>query len=230
MVERRIRNAQVVGSSPTIGLLSEVNMGCLKSIVKKIIFIAIVVAFFALGGYTFVKNSINDYQNPPRDEFVKTEKNYADFSKVSGDYQLSRSFNLFGYKKINAKYLPTGQKITIYDLKNENTISPKDFQTKEIDTKINNLLNKLKDSFITLEEFQVIQRGSYIAKNKTIPFIKFSAKVKNVPFKNVVGIIACYSTTNEKAKEPSSKLIVTIVDKKAFNPTIAQGFINALKF
>ncbi len=205
-------------------------MGCLKSMIKKIIFIVVIVAFFALGGYTYVKNLINNYQNPPREEFIKTERNYADFSRVSGDYQLSRSYNIFGYGKICAKYLPTGQKITIYDLKNEKTISPKDFQTKEIDNKINNLLNKLKDSFITLEEFQVIQRGSFIAKNKTVPFVKFSAKVKNVPFKNVVGIIACYSTKNEKAKEPSSKLIVTIVDKKAFNPTILQGFVGALKF
>ena len=92
-------------------------MGCLKSLIKKIIFIILIVAFFAFGGYSFVKKQINNYQNPPRAVFVQTEKNYGDFSKVSGDYQLSRSYNLFGYKKINAKYIPTGQKITIFDLK-----------------------------------------------------------------------------------------------------------------
>lgn len=209
-------------------------MGCLvkffKSLIQKIILIALVVAFFSCGGYAFVKKLINDYQNPARSEFIKTERNYADFSSVSGDYQLCRNYNLFGYKKINAKYLPTGQKITIYDLKNEEKISPKDFQTKEIDKKINSLLNNLKDSPFTLEDFQILQRGSYLAKNKTIPFIYFQAKVKNVPFKNVAGIIAAYSTTNEKAKCPSTKLVVTIVDLKAYNPNIAKGFINALKF
>ena len=30
-------------------------MGCLKSIIRKIMFIALVVAFFAFGGYAFVK-------------------------------------------------------------------------------------------------------------------------------------------------------------------------------
>ena len=205
-------------------------MGCLKKLLIKIIIILLIVAFFAFGGWAFVKKTINDYQNPPRSEFIKSEKNYADFSYVPSDYQLSRSFNIFGYKKINAKYLPTNQKITIYDLKNEEKISVNDFKTGEIDKKINTLLNNLKDSIITFENFQILKKGSYTAKGKSIPYIKFSAKVKNVPFKNVIGIIACYSTTNEKAKTPSSKLIVTVVDSKAFNPAIVSGFINALKF
>lgn len=209
-------------------------MGCLvkffKSLIQKIIFIALVVAFFAFGGYAWVKKTINDYQNPPRSEFIKTEKNYADFSSLSGDYQLCRNYNLFGYKKINAKYLPTGQKITIYDLKNTEKISSKDFVTKDIDKKINALLANLKDSIVTFEDFQIVQRGSYLAKNKTIPFVRFEAKVKNIPFKNVTGIIAAYETTNEKAKNPSTKLILTVVDIKAYNPNIAKGFINALKF
>ena len=205
-------------------------MGCLKSIVKKIIFIAILVAFFALGGYTFVKNQINAYQNPPRKDFVETEKNYGDFSNVSSDFQLSRSFNIFGYKKINAKYTPTGQKITIFDLKSEDKISPNDFKTNQINKKLQDLLDKTKDSFITLEEFQIVQKGNYIAKGKQIPYVRFTAKVKNVPFKNVIGVVACYSTTNAKAKAPSSKLIVTMTDKKAFNPVIPQSFIQAIKF
>ncbi len=205
-------------------------MGCLKSIIKKIIFILLVVAFFAFGGYAYVKNKINAYKNPPRDEFVKSEKNYADFSSVSTDYQLSRCFNIFGYKKISAKYLPTNQKITIYDLKDTGKVSPEDFITHKIDSKINNILNSLKDSFITFENFQIVQRGSFVAQGKTIPFIKFKADVKNVPFKNVTGIIAAYSTVNEKTKKPSTKLIVAITDTKAFNPVVAGSFIKALKF
>ena len=204
-------------------------MGCLGSIFKKIIIIALIIAFFAFGGWAFLKDKINNYKNPPREEFVKSETEYADFSGVSGDYQLTRSFNFFGYKKINAKYLPTGQKITIFDLKNEDKITVQDFKTKEIDNKINTLLNGLKDSFITFENFEITSRGIYKAKNKNIPYIIFSANVKNVPFKTVTGTIGAYSTNNKHSKS-STKLIMTRVDKKAFNPAIAQGFITALKF
>ncbi len=205
-------------------------MGCLKSLIKKIIIILIIIAFFALGGWAFVKEKIHKYQNPTRDEFVKSETNYGDFSSVSGDYQLCRSYNLFGYKKIYAKYLPTGQKITIYDLKNENKVSPTDFETGEIDNKINTLLDTFKDSIITFEDFKIVEKNSYIAQNKKIPYIRYTAHVKNIPFKDVVGIVAAYSTTNAKAKNPSTKLIVTMTDTKAFNPVIAKSFIQAIKF
>lgn len=205
-------------------------MGCLTSLIKKIIIIALIVAFFALGGWAFLKGKINEYQNPPRADFIKAERDWADFSLVSGDYQLSRNFNIFGYKKITVKYLPTNQKITIFDLKNEERVSVKDFQTREIDKKIEALLSTFKDSFITFEEFEIIQRGSYLAHGKTVPFIVFSAKVKNVPFKNVIGVICAYSTKNEKAKDLSTKLIVSIVDKKAYNSKIVSNFINSLKF
>ena len=205
-------------------------MGCLKSLLRKIIFIAIVVAFFSLGGYAFVKKLINNYQNPTREEFIASEKNYGDFSDVPSDYQLTRSYNIIKYKKINAKYLPTGQKINIFDLKNEKLIAPEDFKTSAIDEKIADVLDKTKDSFITLEDFKIIQRGEYKSANKTIPYIKYSAKVKNIPFKNVMGIVAAYSTKNQRAKENSTKIIFTMVDKKAFNPAIIQGFVQGIKF
>lgn len=205
-------------------------MGCLKSIIKKILIILALIAFFTLGGYSFCKKKINAYKNPPREEFIASERNYADFSSVSSDYQLSRSYNLFGYKKINAKYLPTGQKITIYDLKNEEKISPKEFETSEIDEKIYSILDTFKDSVITFQDFNIVERGIYNAKNKTIPYIRFQANVKNVPFKNVIGIIACYSTINDKKEIPSTKLVVTMTDTKAYNPIITRNFIQALKF
>ena len=205
-------------------------MGCLKSLIHKIIFIALVVAFFMLGGWAFVNGLIKNYQNPARSEFVEKETNFADFTDVPSDYQLTRSFNFFGYKKINAKYLPTEQKITIYDLKNEERIKVSDFNDKTLDKKIDDILNNFKDSIVTFENFEIVERNNYKAQGKTIPYIRFKAKVKNIPFKNVTGIISVYSTVNNRAKNPSTKLIFTIVDSKAYNPKIVSDFVNALKF
>ena len=206
------------------------NMGCLESILRKILFIALLAAFFAFGGYTFTKQKISEYQNPTRDAFVEAEKNYGDFSKVPSDYQLTRSYNFFGYKKINAKYLPTGQKITIFDLKNEEMVSPRDFATKEIDTKVEGILDKTKDSLIALENFEIIKRGNYAPFGKFVPYIVYKAKVKNVPFKSIVGTIGAYSTLNKRAKKISTKLIYSSVDARAYNPTIVKNLIEAIKF
>ena len=203
-------------------------MGCLKSIFKKILFIVLVVAFFAFGGYAFVKEKIRNYQYPAKDVFVQSEMQYADFSSVPADYQLYRSFNLFGYKKINAKYLPTNQKITIFDLKDEDLIAVSDFHTGAIDEKIKSLLDKMKDSFITYENFEIIQKGKFYAHKKEVPYLVFSASVKNVPFKDVVGVVGAYSNLNKNQK-PSTKLIVSIVDKKAYNPSIVKNFVTSLR-
>ena len=204
-------------------------MGCLKSILKKILIAILIFAFFAFGGYAFVKDKIKQYQYPPRDSFVESEKKYADFSNVSGDYQLYRSFNLFGYKKINAKYLPTGQKITIFDLKDENLISVSDFLTGEIEEKINEVLNKAKDSLITYENFEIIKKDKFYAGKKEIPYLVYKASVKNIPFKDVVGTFAVYSMIDE-SQESSSKLVFSIVDDKAYNPVVVKDFITSLRF
>ena len=204
-------------------------MGCLKSIIKKILILALVAAFFALGGYAFVKDKIKQYQYPPRDVFIEKEARYADFSDISSDYQLYRSFNFFGYKKINAKYLPTSQKITIFDLKDEDLIATSDFKTSEIDEKINSTLSKLKDSIITYENFEIIKKGVFNAKNKEIPYLVFKASVKNIPFKEVIGTLCAYSTTDENQRT-STKLIFSIVGDKAYNPKIVSDFATKLKF
>ena len=204
-------------------------IGCLKSILKKLLMIALIFAFFAFGGYAFVKEKIKQYKYPPREVFVETEKDFADFKNVSGDYQLHRCFNLFGYKKIIAKYLPTEQKIAIYDLKNEDIITTSDFRTSEINEKIDVVLKKFQNSIVTYDNFKIVEKGEYGAKNKNIPYVKFSANVRNVPFKEVVGTIAAYSTANKK-QQISTKLIVLIVDNKAYNPKIMKDFIESLEF
>ena len=190
-------------------------MGCLKNlflgILKKILIISAIIAFFALGGWTFTKDKIKTYQNPPKNEFIRTEKNYGDFTYVSADYQLTRSYNFFGYKKVNAKYLPTGQKITIYDLNDKTKLTPQDFNSGEIDKKIEAFLNKTKDSIITFQNFTILEKGSFNAKNKEIPYIKFQADVKNIPFKNVTGVIAAYLTTNTSKKRNSTRTSMFVI-------------------
>lgn len=199
-------------------------MGCLVKLLKKILIIALIVAFFALGGWAFLSKKINDYKYPPRNVFVEEEKDFGDFSDVSGDYQLIRNFNLFGYRKISAKYLPANQKITILDLNSQDKVT-----IDTIESRIPEFFDKFKDGLVTLENIEVIQKGSYIAGNKTIPFILYSADVKNIPFKKVKGLIAIYDSKNKNEKI-TTKVIYTIVDNKDYNPEILSGFINAIKF
>ena len=152
-------------------------MGCLKSILKKILIILLIAAFFTLGGWAFCKKKISEYKNPPREVFVETEKEFADFAYVSGDYQLCRCFNFFGFKKIVAKYLPTSQKIAIYDLKDEELIhinspighSPYIFNFSVMTLTSEVLVHSLEDKGFCVSTISAcgskISHGSYIIKS-----------------------------------------------------------------
>jgi hypothetical protein len=142
---------------------------------------------------------------------------------------MRRSFNLFGYKKVYAFYSPTEQKIAIYDLKDEDLISVSDFYTGEINEKIETILNKTKDSIITYENFKITSNGKYYVANKTIPYIKYETEVKNLPLKELTGVVAAYSS-EDKNQKTSTKLIVYVTNKKSFNPKIIQDFVESLRF
>ena len=211
-------------------------MGCLKSLIRKIIFIALLIAFFFFGGCDFVVTKYNEFTCPPREELLEQSKDFGDFSQVSSDYRLTRSLNIAGYRKFNSEYLPTGQKITILDLKDKELVSPNDFSTKAIDTKIDDTLNMFKDSLITLENLEITGRGVVYAKGKNIPYVNFKADVKNVPFKTVEGMLGAYTSANvskakkDKPAQQTVKVVLSMRDCKKYNQQISTNYLKSVRF
>lgn len=211
-------------------------MGCLKSLIRKIIFIALLIAFFFFGGCDFVVTKYNEFTCPPREELLEQSKDFGDFSQVSSDYRLTRSLNIAGYRKFNSEYLPTGQKITILDLKDKELVSPNDFSTKAIDTKIDDTLKIFKDSLITLENLEITGRGTIYAKGKNIPYVNFKADVKNVPFKTVEGMLGAYTSANiskakkDKPAQQTVKVVLSMRDCKKYNQQISTNYLKSVRF
>ncbi len=211
-------------------------MGCLKSLIRKIIFIALLIAFFFFGGCDFVVTKYNEFTCPPREELLEQSKDFGDFSQVSSDYRLTRSLNIAGYRKFNSEYLPTGQKITILDMKDKELVSPNDFSTKAIDTKIDDTLKMFKDSLVTLENLEITGRGVIYAKGKNIPYVNFKADVKNVPFKTVEGMLGAYTSANvsrakkDKPAQQTVKVVLSMRDCKKYNQQISTNYLKSVRF
>ena len=72
---------------------------------------------------------------------------------------------------------------------------------------IENALNKFSDAYISFENFETLKRGTIESNGKTLPYVIFSSKIKNIPFKTIKGTAIMHSTN----------LIYSIDDKKAFN-------------
>ena len=219
-------------------------MGCLKKITKFIIFIALLIAFFAYGGYTFVKNKYNAYTRPPRDVLIEQEKDFGNLKWVSADYALSRSLNFFGYRKLNALYLPENQKIVIVDLNSNKIISEKDFKDGVIEKKLEEFSSKIINSpVMPLTNIQTTDKGKVIAGLKSVPYINFTADVKYIPFLTLRGTIAVYDTSNDnsgvvsKIKDKiqkndehiTSKLVISTKFSSDYKEKITKDFISQIK-
>ncbi|MDO5437265.1 MAG: hypothetical protein Q4F80_03605 [bacterium] len=217
-------------------------MGCLKKTVKMIVFIAIVFAFFAYGGYTFVKNKYDAYTKPERAVFVEEEKDYGDLSGISPDYALSRSLNLFGYRKLNAYYLPKKQRITIIDLNSNEILTEKDFQKGIIEEKLENFSSKLVNSpMVPVDNIEITNIGKIKAGSKTVSYADFEANIKMVPFFKAKGTVAIYETKNKdtavtKIKEKvqnkentTSKLVISCKFPNGYEDKITKKFISQIK-
>ena len=172
-------------------------MGCLKKITNMIIFAALIFAFFAYGGYTFVKNKYDAYTKPERNILVEEEKDFGNLSDVSADYVLSRSLNLFGYRKLNALYVPKNQKITILDLNSSDIINEDDFEEGNIEEKLENFSSKIINSpVIPVQNIEIKETGKIKAGSEFVPYADFEAEVKMAPIFKVKGTIAVYATKN----------------------------------
>lgn len=131
--------------------------------------------------------------------------------------------------------MPTGQKITIIDLNKKEVITPEDFKTGVINTKIKDTLNLLKDSLITLENLEITGRGTVSANGRLIPYVNFKADVKNVPFKSVEGTLGAYRSANisqkkkNKEVQQTTKVILSMRDCKKYNQQVTLDFIKAMK-
>lgn len=210
-------------------------MGCLKKITKMIIFIALVFAFFAYGGYTFVKNKYDSYTKPEREVFVKEEKDFGNLEGVSPDYALSRSLNWFGYRKLNAYYLPTKQRITVLDLNSNNVLTEEDFKTGAIEQKLEDFSGKLVNSpMVPVNNIEITKIGKIKAQNKEVSYADFEANVKMVPFFKAKGTVAIYETKNRdnliKKENVTPKLVVSCKFPNGYEDKITKKFISQIKF
>lgn len=219
-------------------------MGCLKKVAKLVIFIALIFAFFAYGGYTFIKNKYDAYTNPGREVIVREMSDFGDLSKVSADYQLTRSLNFGGYRKLNALYVPKNQKITIIDLNSDDILTEEDFSSNKIEKKLEELSSKIINSpIIPIENIETTNKGKIIAGLKIVPYIDFVAKVKGIPFLTLRGTAALYTTVNNnegligKIKDKiqknkvsrTSKLVISTKFSSDYYENITKDFISQIK-
>ena len=58
----------------------------------------------------------------------------------------------------------------------------------------------------------------------------FTSNVKNLPFKTVMGIIACYPLYHDEIDDDTTVLVISHGNINTFNPVHVKNFIQSIRF
>ncbi len=199
-------------------------MGCLSKIIKSVILCFALIGFVSLGGGDFIKTKWSEHVTKHSQSIEEKASKIGDFSKIGEEYELSKSVGLFGYNGVIAEHNSSGQKMVIFESKKGNDIiTEDDIRNNKVEEKINNLSKKFKYSAIKIEDLKLGTKGTMSAYGKTVPYVRFSAKIKKVPFGDMDGIISAYDA------EGDSRLLISVNEKNKYSQIIAQEFFKNVK-
>jgi hypothetical protein len=210
-------------------------MGCLKKLIKNILIFIAVICFFALGGFVFLRDKIEAFNNPPREKAIEMAHDFGDFSGISSDYKIGRTYGLFGYKKLTITFKPSNDKITFVRLPNQKKVKISDFVDKNVDKTLQNFTENFDRQLIKLQNVKAGSKGVVMGKNKIIYYSEVDAEVKNLPFKKLKGITGVYELRGKDGKKEENPekrpcaIVLYLTDAEKYSLNVPLNILKKLK-
>jgi len=199
-------------------------MGCVKNIFKAIILVLAFVGFASLGGKDYVTKIVNDYMNPPQDVMLERAKKVGDFSRVSDEYEIDKAASDLGYNGVLAEHKATGQKMIVVDSGKKPLLTPQDFKEGTVDEKLQDLTQKFKYKFVSVQDLKITKRGYMKSFEKRAPYVRFEAKANKLPIGDIEGIISAV-----EAPSGEVKVVVSANEKGKYSQLVANEFFKNVR-
>lgn len=199
-------------------------MGCLKFIIRVIIVVFAIIGFKAVGGWDWVVNNFHPFEKPTQEKLIQKSMDVADFSKISSEYEISRSTNILGFRAVVAEHEPTGQKMVVANENKTISLSPDDFKNGKLESKVADINKKLSYQYIHVENFKITGTCRLRTMNQNAPCARFEADVTNLPVKNVKGLLAVAKDDSGK-----NKIIVSANQGSKYSQIIAEQFFRKVQ-
>ena len=201
-------------------------MGCLVRILQIIILILAYIGFQSLGGIKFFQDSINDLIKPSEETTTASVNKMLDVSNLSNDYVISKAFNVFGMKVIEAEYQKAPQKIYVIDSKGLIKLSKDDFYSDKINLILENLIGKFAYQAIRLENLEIIRSGSFVAINKQkIPYVIFEADIIRGNSPKMFGMLGV-----TEGNDGENDIILSFTTTGKYNQTVTENFFRQINY
>lgn len=182
------------------------------------------IILFPCGGLNYIKNFIDSQMNQPVKEVQAKAQKFGDFSRISKDYELVRTVNMFGASAIIARHKKTGQKMFIINPGWVLNLSKNDINSNSIESTLKNLSSKLGSQSIKLNSFEIGKKGVFKAFNQNIPYINIKANFTSNVNKSLEGIIGVIDDIDNK-----SKIIVSTNEMGRYRQEIAEKYFKNIK-
>lgn len=190
----------------------------------KNIFNTVIILLAFVGLFTLLKPHLNfDTVNSISNIFSlnkeKVKEDVGDFSKIDEEFKIDKAVNVLGYKTVVAKHTNSGQKMIIIDSGKKTILKTSDLTEEIIKERINEMCKKFKHENINVENIKITSQGYMKAYGKPVKYIKFNAKLSNLPKGDISGIISVVDENTTK-----QKLIISINDNKHYSQLITTEF------
>ena len=196
----------------------------IKLIFQTIILILAFIGFNSIGGQKYVDMAIHHISSFIKDNAQESAKELGDFSNVDKEFEIDNTFKILGYKGVLCEHKASGQRLAVINTGKKVVLSQADINSKDLANKIKSAFEKTKYQAITIEEINIISKGSMLVKGKTVTYAKFDAKISKLPIKDYSGIIGV--TTNAKS---DNELIISINQQKRYSQLITNEFFSKIK-
>lgn len=196
----------------------------IKIIFNATVLVLAIIGFNTIGGQKYVDAIIKNVSSFIRDNVQESAKEVGDFSYVDKEFEIDNTFKLLGYKGVLCAHKASGQKLAILNTGSKVIFSKTDIQTGDIGGKIKSTVEKTKYQAITIEDINITERGTLVAKGQDVPYAKFDVKVTKLPVKDYTGIVAALIN-----RDGNNELLVAFNESKRYSQLITREFFSKIR-
>lgn len=199
-------------------------MGCLRNIIRAAIITLAIIGFLAIGGKELIEKLISIWLHPSAETLIERAKKVGDFSAINEEFELEKATGIMGYNAVVAEHKASGQKMLVVDSGNKKIITAEDIKSDNIEEKLRNSVKNLKYQAVSIENVSVVKRGNIYSYGKSVPYIKFEAKIKKLPIGDVTGIISVVKDSNGE-----DRILISVSERDKYSQLIADEFFRKIK-
>ena len=148
----------------------------------------------------------------------------GDFSNINPEFSVDTAVNLFGFKAVIAEHRASGQRMIILDSGKKVLLSDEDIRGDGVKLKLDDLSQKFKYQSSNVSDIEILDKGYMLAYGKSVPYVKFSARVTKLPISRVVGVVAV-NDSNPKEQ----RVLISINERNRYSQLITNEFYRAVK-